>query len=333
MLRSRAWIPGLLATMLMSCATGAPDEDNKVTVIKPDGADVSLPLTELAKIPVPEVFGLRAHEAEPARPIPHMRGQAASQQPDPVVQSALGTGPNIPTPTATFEGQGAGLAGFTVQSAPPDTDGDVGPNHFVQIVNSGVTIFNKAGVKLLGPVNTNTFFANFAAGTNCQNTNDGDGVVRYDRIADRWVISQFSVNGGNGPFFQCIAVSTSPDPTGTYTRYQFSFNAFNDYPKMGLWPDAYYFTYNLFPNNTFGGARVCAVDRTKMIAGDLTATQQCFDTGTNFAALLASDVDGPTLPPAGEPNLLVALDTTALDFFKFHVDFTTPANSTFSGAS
>jgi len=196
-----------------------------------------------------------------------------------------------------------------------------------------VTIFNKAGVKLLGPVNTNTFFANFAAGTNCQNTNDGDGVVRYDRLADRWVISQFSVNGGNGPFFQCIAVSTSPDPTGSYTRYQFSFNAFNDYPKMGLWPDAYYFTYNLFPNNVFGGARACAVDRVKMIAGNLNATQQCFDTGTNFAALLASDLDGPTPPPAGEPNLMLALNTTALDFFKFHVDFTTPTNSTFSGAN
>jgi hypothetical protein len=263
-----------------------------------------------------------------------MHGQAIVQQQDPVIQSAFGTGPNIPTPTTTFEGQGAGLAGFTVQSAPPDPDGDVGPNHYVQIVNSGVTIFNKQGTKLLGPVNTNTFFANFAAGTNCQNTNDGDGVVRYDRMADRWVISQFSVNGGNGPFFQCIAVSTSPDPTGTYARYQFSFNAFNDYPKMGLWPDAYYFTYNLFPNNVFGGARVCAVDRVKMIAGNLNATQQCFDTGTNFAALLASDVDGPTLPPAGEPNLLLSLNTTTtLAFFKFHVDFATPANSTFTGVS
>ena len=82
--------------MLVSCATGAPDEDNKVTVIKPDGADVSLPLTELAKIPVPEVFGLHAHEAEPVRLIPRMHGQAAAQQQDPVVQSALGTGPNIP---------------------------------------------------------------------------------------------------------------------------------------------------------------------------------------------------------------------------------------------
>ena len=72
---------------------------------------------------------------------------------------------------------------------------------------------------------------------------------------------------GNGPFFQCVAVSTTPDPTGTYNRYQFSYTAFNDYPKMGLWPDGYYTTYNMFPNNTFAGAKICAFDRAKMLTG------------------------------------------------------------------
>jgi subtilisin-like proprotein convertase family protein len=181
---------------------------------------------------------------------------------------------------------------------------------------------------VLGPVLTRTFWSGFSGA--CANTNDGDGVVRYDRIADRWVISQFSVNGGNGPFFQCIAVSTTPDPTGTYTRYQFSFNTFNDYPKIGLWPDAYYFTYNLF-SNTFLGARVCAVDRVKMIAGDPSATQQCFDTSNQFGALLPADLEGSTMPPPGQTNTLVALDNTALDVWQFHVDFTTPGNSTFTG--
>jgi subtilisin-like proprotein convertase family protein len=316
--------------MIISCATGASDDGPKVEVIKADGYDVSAPLSELAKIPVPEVFGLRAHEAEPARPIPHMRAQSTAQEKDPVVQNAIGSGPNIPTPTTTFEGMGAGLAGFTVQSAPPDTDGDVGPNHYVQVVNSSVTIFSKTGIKLLGPVTTSTFFANFAAGTNCQNTNDGDGVVRYDRIADRWVIAQFSVNGGNGPFFQCVAVSTSPDPTGSYNRYQFSYTGFNDYPKMGLWPDGYYTTFNIFNGNTFAGGKVCAYDRAKMLAG-AAATQQCFDVGVNFGGLLVGDLDGPTLPPAGTPEEVVALDTNAIDFWKFHVDFATPANSTLVG--
>src|ERR1044071_4948147 len=334
MLRSRAWSLGLpavsmLATLAMSCATGAPDDDRqKVEVIKSDAQDVSPALSDLAKIPVPEVIGLRAREADPWRSIPHAQLQSLSQQRDPVVQDAIGAA-NIPSTIVTFEGMGSGLAGFTVQSAPPDTDGDIGPNHYVQIVNSGVTVFSRTGAKLLGPINTNTLFNGFSGA--CAQTNDGDGVVRYDRIADRWVISQFSVIGGNGPFFQCIAVSTTPDPTGSYTRYQFSFHSFNDYPKMGLWSDAYYFTYNLFSTTAFLGARVCAVDRVKMVAGDPNATQQCFNTSNQFGALLAADLEGSTLPPAGQTNTLVALDTTALDIWQFHVDFTTPGNSTFTG--
>ena len=328
--RTRVWIPALLlTTLVMSCASGgAADDKPNVEVIRPDQQDVSPPLSDLAKLPVLEVLSLRAHEAEPARPIPHMRGQqATSNLADPVIQDAVGIAA-IPSTTVNFEGMGAGLAGFTVQSAPPDTDGDIGPNHYVQIVNSGVTVFSRTGGKLLGPINTNTLFNGFTGA--CATTNDGDGVVRYDRIADRWVIAQFSVNGGNGPFFQCVAVSTTPDPTGTYNRYQFSYNAFNDYPKMGLWPDGYYTTFNMFPNNTFGGAKACAFDRAKMLTG-AAATMECFDTTTDIGGLLASDLDGAALPPAGSPNFLLALDTNRLAFFKMHVDFATPANATFVG--
>jgi subtilisin-like proprotein convertase family protein len=323
-----------LTTLVVSCATGTPEEDTNVTVIKPDVYDVSPPLRELAKIPVPESSKLRAREASPARAIPHMRQRSAVQQPDPVVQNAIG-GPNIPTPLVSFEGMGSGLAGFAVQSAPPDTDGDVGPNHYVQIVNSSTTIFNKTGGRVLGPVLTSTFFANFNNSA-CQNTNDGDGIVRYDRYADRWVIAQFSVNGGNGPFFQCVAVSTTPDPTGSYARYQFSYTGFNDYPKMGLWPNggggSYITTYNIFlpPNLNFGGAKACAFDRAKMLAGQ-AATQICFDTDTTIGGLLAADVDGPTQPPAGSPNFILALDTNRLAFFKLTANFANPASSTFVG--
>jgi len=329
MSRSRFWLPSLVLAGLVSCATGASTEEDhpNVDVIKPDSQDVSPALSDLAKMPVPELGSLRAHEAEPARPIPHMRGQLAATQADPVVQGAIGSA-NIPTTTVTFEGMGSGLAGFTVQSAPPDTDGDIGPNHYVQIVNSGVTVFSRTGAKLLGPINTNVLFNGFAGA--CSTTNDGDGVVRYDRIADRWVIAQFSVNGGNGPFFQCVAVSTTPDPTGTYNRYQFSYNAFNDYPKMALWPDGYYTTYNMFPNDVFGGSKACAFDRAKMLVG-AAANMECFDTTTDIGGLLASDLDGTTLPPAGSPNFMLALDTNRLAFFKMHVDFATPANATFVG--
>jgi subtilisin-like proprotein convertase family protein len=323
----KRWFVSLaaLSIFVMSCAEATTGQ--KPDVVQPDVSDISPPLTEMVKmVTVGNTDVERGHEAEPARPIPHPQAQIAAQV-DPVVQTEPGTA-QIASTLVNFEGMGLGLPGFTVQSAPPDTDGDIGPNHYVQIVNQGVTIFNRAGAKVLGPMNTNTFFNGFAGA--CANTNDGDGTVRYDRISDRWVIAQFSVAGGNGPFFQCIAVSTTSDPTGTYARYQFSYTAFNDYPKMGLWPDGYYFTFNMFPGNQFGGGKACAMDRAKMLTG-VVATMQCFDTGTDWGGVLASDLDGATPPPAGSPNYLVALGTNELGFWKMHTDFATPANSTFTG--
>src|SRR5262249_42854774 len=152
-------------------------------------------------------------------------------------------------------------------------------------------------------------------------------VVRWDTLANRWIITQFAnANSTTGPFLQCVAVSTSADATGTYNRYSFSYTDFNDYPKLSVWPDAYYVTYNMFnPTKTvFLGARVCALDRVQMLTG-AAATQQCFDAGPTYFGILASDLDGSTPPPAGEPNLVVGLNTTSsLAYWKFHVDWTTP---------
>jgi subtilisin-like proprotein convertase family protein len=331
MSRPSVLVSGLALALLAASCSSEPA--NGVEVYEADFMDVSAPWTELAKIPQEEPdVAERGRETEPARAIPRMRSTARSRAVhDPVVQSIVGEA-LIPSPAANFEGQGSGLPGFQVNVAPPDTIGDVGPNHFVQTVNLRMTVFSKTGAVLFGPVNTNTLWQGFAGA--CATTNDGDPTVRYDRTADRWVISQFSVNGGNGPFFQCIAVSTSPDPAGSYNRYQFSMPAFNDYPKMGRWPDGYYFTFNMFgaaPSFPFLGGKSCAADRTRMLAGQ-TATIQCFDAGVNFGGLLAADLDGTTQPPAGAPNLHVALDTNStLATWKFHVDFATPASSTFVG--
>src|SRR5205823_10211654 len=102
-----------------------------------------------------------------------------------------------------------------------DPNGAAGPNHYVQIVNSDFAIFNKAGTPVYGPVPTNTLWSGFGGG--CQTNNDGDATVEYDRLADRWIISQFSVS--TTPFLQCVAVSTSGDPTGSYNRYAFQYSA------------------------------------------------------------------------------------------------------------
>src|SRR2546430_7451387 len=130
------------------------------------------------------------------------------------------------------------------------------------------------------------------------------------------------------------AAPPTADPTGSYYRYSFSYGSvtFPDYPKLSVWPDAYYLTVNFFANgSTFAGAGIAALDRSKMLAGQ-PATQQLFQTTTAYGGLLASTLDGSRLPPAGSPNYLIALGTTSsLATWKYHVDWTTPSNSTFSG--
>jgi hypothetical protein len=240
---------------------------------------------------------------------------------------------------------------------PPDTNGDIGPNHYVQWVNLHYQIWNRAGVSLLGPSGGNTLWSGF--GGLCQSTNQGDPVVRYDRMADRWVFSQFAFNVNHrgspvAPYFQCFAVSTTGDPTGTYNRYSFqipsilvngsTITPFNDYPKLAVWPDAYYMTFNYFdlaapPANQFIGAGAWAFDRTKMVNGQ-PATAVSFTTPSAYGGLLASDLDGPILPPAGSPNYFAAIDAPVdaanaplpgltLQIWKFHVNWTTPGSSTF----
>jgi hypothetical protein len=155
----------------------------------------------------------------------------------------------------------------------------------------------------------------------------------YDKAANRWLMMQFSVTGGP-PYYQCVAVSTSSDATGTWNRYSYQFSAFNDYPKGGVWPDAYYVTYNMFAGGTtFSGAQVCAMDRSAMLNGT-AATQQCFQLSTTYGGLLPADLDGATPPPAGSPEYVLAFNDvslSALNLWKFHVDWTTPSNSTLTG--
>jgi hypothetical protein len=252
--------------------------------------------------------------------------------PDPVVQT---TAPAAAAPAVTsFEGIGQG--NITVSGAPPDPNAAVGPTQVVEVVNTSLAVFNKStGAFLLGPENTNTLWSGF--GGTCQSTNDGDAIVRYDRAADRFVVTQFAnVRSTSGPYQECVAVSTTNDATGTWHRYAFQFANFPDYPKLSVWPDAYYITYNMFnPAGTaFLGGEECAYDRAKMLVG-AAATQQCFTTSTTFAAPLPADLDSVTAPPAGANNLMVTVGSTSttLAYWKFHVDWTTTANSTFTGPS
>ncbi|MGA7733759.1 MAG: S-layer homology domain-containing protein [Chloroflexia bacterium] len=233
------------------------------------------------------------------------------------------TGPlAIPTPNVNFEGMYNIWGGY-----PPDTAGDVGLNHYIQIVNVGFQIFSKTGTSLYGPANNNTLF--IGAGGFCESTNRGDPIALYDEMADRYLVSWFAFTSQSGPTYQCIAVTAGPDPLGAWYRYEFltGQTTFVDYPHLGVWPDAYYMAANLF--GTPGGGGVYAFERERMLNGDPTARVVSF-LGV-ASTLLPSDLDGPP-PPVGAPNYFLRFSGSSnLALYKFHVDWATTGNSTFTG--
>ncbi len=211
--------------------------------------------------------------------------------------------------------------------APPDTDGDVGPDHYFQMINLSFAIWDKDGNLLYGPADNSTIWDGFSGPWS--GTNDGDPVVLYDEYADRWLVSQFSLpNYPNGPYYELVAVSQTGDPTGAWYRYAYEFSDMPDYPKFGIWPDGYYFTINQFANgSSWAGAGVCALDRDAMITGDATAEMQFFDLGTSYGSLLPADCDGATLPPAGSPAYFTELNSNSLRIFQAQIDWDNSNNS------
>ncbi len=271
--------------------------------------------------------------------------------PDPVAQVQAPV-LSMPVALVNVAGQGSSTSPGTQTGTPPDTNGAVGPNHFVQVVNGGIEVWNKSGTVVAASKLLNTLWSTLPAGDPCRR-NDGDPVVLYDQMADRWFVTQFALPNQNrnaGPSFQCIAVSKTPDPTGAYWLYEFSYPyAINDYGKFGVWPDAYYAAFHMFGAANFRGDDFCAYDRAKMLAGS-PATQQCFfqayanppacPAPQPFTVFGAQPVnmDGPIKPPVGTPGFFLQFDYSAcngpyssLDLWKLHVDFTTPASSTVTG--
>src|ERR1041384_6112514 len=176
--------------------------------------DISPPLRTIQ--PVPKAQGAFQHEHR-VKKLPLLPAKESAQA-DTVLQKTATKRLAI-GPIKGFEGVGKG--NFSVQSDPPDTNGSVGPNHYVQWVNTGLAIFDKATQKpvttMPKPVDGNLLWTGF--GGNCEAFNDGDPIVLYDKAAKRWLLTQFAVT--KAPFSQCVAVSTSDDPTDTYARHEF----------------------------------------------------------------------------------------------------------------
>ncbi len=245
---------------------------------------------------------------------------------DPVVQQRMGR--LVPQKAVNVGWDGVGnISGVT----PPDTDGDVGPNHYFQMVNLSFAIYSKDGQLLAGPTANSSLWNNFPGPW--AGTNDGDPIIMYDEWADRWVATQFALpNYPAGPFFELLAISTTNDPTGTWYRYAFQYTDMPDYPKLGIWHNAYTMCINKFtPNNTnYDGVGVVAFERAKMMLGDPNAQMVMF----NFTSsqepfgMLPADADGPA-PPTSEPAYFSYFKSPSkMVIYKMNINWTSTSLST-----
>jgi len=265
----------LMVAASCSIFAAGPDtrETGRLTVAREVARDTSPPLRDLiADLPTP------GPGTPSDTPIPNiildlddLRPDAPSDAPSPAQRSPSGN--PMPPVDVAVDGMSAVLGGGGV---PPDTTGDVGPAHFFQWVNTSFALFDKANGSLVaGPSPGNTFWSGF--GGLCQTTNNGDPLVLWDDQAQRWVVSQFAFTSiSNPPWLQCVAVSTSADPLGSYHRYAFDYSAFgfNDYGKIGVWTtadgkqNAYLLTMHEFVNVSFTGTSFAAVERDRMLNGE-----------------------------------------------------------------
>ncbi|HEV7744958.1 MAG TPA: hypothetical protein VGO56_08170 [Pyrinomonadaceae bacterium] len=316
-------VPPLLATSITQSQKGG-----KVTSGSSVHNDTSPPLREMNQKPVGRKFEREANENPKIPSAVNHKNEA-----DPIVQGANSllafAGLNMPSPLLNFDG--IGYPGVSCNCAPPDTNGEVGASQYVQMVNEGFQVFNKStGASVLGPSGITTLWSGF--GGVCQSNGSGDPVVMYDQIANRWVITQFA--GVSVPTDECIAVSTTSDATGSYNRYDFHLGSnFFDYPHLGVWPDGYYMSMNVFnaAGTAFLGPQAFAFDRTKMLSGLPASFVAGPLGGGSEDVYLPADLDGSVLPPAGAPATFVEFPGAgAYKLFHFHVDFATPANSSFT---
>jgi hypothetical protein len=233
--------------------------------------------------------------------------------------------------TAPSDDDNQTVVGFRV--VPPDTEGDIGTTQYMQWNNLVFDVFDKSGTLVLGPLPETR--SGRASANECETDNDGDPIVMFDQLANRWVVSQFAFpNFPSPPYIQCVAVSVTDDATGTYHQYQFNLpdQYLNDYPKFGVWPDGYYMTFNGF--DVFGGGfqgGAVAFDRANMLDGN-PATMIQFDTGSR-GRRAPHRSRGSTPPPIGSPNYFLTweINPSRLLIWQFHADFETPGNSTFTG--
>ena len=280
----------------LSTLAFATTHNGKTIVTYPSGFGVSQRLSDL-----PIDLSLFPSRVAP-EPRPSALASHATPGPwqlDPVLQTEA-----LPEVSAT---QGISFDSITTTGwIPPDNNLAVSSTRIGVTVNTDVAFYNKTGTLLSGPTNIPTLFASIGGLCTIYVV---DPIVLYDRPADRWVVAGIGLDY-NGNYSECVAVSTTNDPTGSYALYNYAFGTtLNDYDKLSVWAtasnSAYLVTYNLFPAEGVGGADLCGFDRTKMLAGTAGAAMLCKETPSTESSYLPSDMDGPTPPVDGTPGLFI----------------------------
>lgn len=320
-----------LAFLLLICVE-VPAQDQPIHpahVQKADFFAKTIPLREM------EVIQVKASEGEGEvkelihRPDFEKRNFINNHPEDLVLQNEMGS-----RRPAGLEVNNEGT-GNLQNVLPPDPEGDVGPDHYMQMINMSFAVYDKAGNLIYGPADNASIWQNVPAPWS--GSSNGDPICLYDQEAGRWLISELSLpTHPYGPYYMKIAVSETPDPTGAWYLYGFQYDYFCDYPKMGIWHDAYYMTTNnnFYVNDQwdFHGVGVSVFERDSMLAGSPDARRIFFDFAPNTDpwSVLPVDFDG-TPPPEDRPAYLAYYEEGYIDkviFYEVETDWIDPDNST-----
>jgi hypothetical protein len=261
-----------------------------------------------------------SHPTRLSLPVPSGRVRQPKDPSASVAPPEVNGGSGVTTNLGLNEaGLGLGFTGpdgtFNPTVNPSDATGAVGTTQYFQWVNDSFAVFDKAtGNALIGPLPGNTLWSNF--GGPCEADNDGQPTVNFDKLSNTWVVSQYAITGGP-PYLQCIAVSTSADATGTWNRYAFAMGGngitppwINQNAKLGVWPDAYYMSFDMYNGTTFTGDLLSAFQRQNMLNG-ASAGMQCFQMDPEYFGIVVSDLDSATPPPSGAPAYFATDDRTS----------------------
>jgi hypothetical protein len=317
--------------------------DPKPIIQSPVHFDTSLPISAYPRGPRSRrqfVHPRHRVELPPGAPV---------DGPDPVLQQSADqssvTTAAAPAFGVNFDGVGVGFGTYVPATLPADANIAVGPNHVVQVVNVDFAVFDKSGRVVAGyPKSNSTIWTGFGGPCEDPASHQGDPIVQYDRLADRWIFTQFANAAFGPPFYQCFAVSAGPDPNGLYHRYAYTFGLFNDYAKLGVWPTGYLVSYNFWTSASREDAEfqvtwACAYDRNSMLVG-AAGRSICFVIDNTKSVdnrnrnLLPSDLDGSNPPPSGSPgyflNFWLNVFRWDLRLWKVWPNWTNPIDSQFT---